>query len=599
MPQAIYEIGKRDNQEDAIYPKFGGATEENHLFILCDGMGGHEKGEVASQTVCKVMAEYLGRNAGVDSIVSDSILLDALSTAYEKLDTLDDGADRKMGTTLCLLIFHHGGATAMHIGDSRIYHIRPSEHRVIYQSKDHSLVYDLYQSGEITYDEMQTSPQKNIITRAIQPGKDNRVKPSIVHITDIRPGDYFYICSDGMLEQMTNGELCDILSSHKSDNEKRLQLLKATQENKDNHSAYIIQIDKVEKETDDDLLNDEEQTSTDNAMNIKPYIDKPIEDVSIVTDNNEEIKTTDEKSVSKQDVNLKKGCALLPTLIIVSVVLLILLAFDSCQLKSRQELSESVKAFNSQLPIELADGMMTVTSCEYQNDVVELKYSIDESIINMKALKGKETAVRDNAKITLSGLSSTNKSFATMIEQMIDADASFRISFVGKQSQTKISVELDENDLAYIKEHEGRTNSEDMLRAMISSTNLQLPMRVDEMTTLTSVRMDGGDITLNYVIDESSDFSMTDMAAGSLAYTYQKRELLNSLRNRNTPDGRLADLCLKSNKYLVFHYSGKSTGQSVDIRLSPQEIRSGVAESVPAREDSYDYQYDEYSDSVY
>ena len=94
------------------------------------------------------------------------MLYAALDAAYQKLDRADDMASKKMGTTLCLILFHRGGLTAMHIGDSRIYPLRPSARKLIYQSKDHSLVYDLYQAGEITYEEIATSPQKNIITRA-------------------------------------------------------------------------------------------------------------------------------------------------------------------------------------------------------------------------------------------------------------------------------------------------------------------------------------------------------------------------------------------------------------------------------------------------
>lgn len=279
QPQAIWELGQRDNQEDSIFPAFGEATDDDRLFILCDGMGGHEHGEVASQTVCKAMSDTL-LSLSKQSFTDDD-LLDALQTAYRQLDCLDNSHLRKMGTTLCLLYFHQGGLTAAHIGDSRIYHIRPKENRILYQSRDHSLVYDLYQAGEISYEEMRTSPQKNIITRAIQPGEESRVRPAIVHIADIRPGDYFYICSDGMLEQMSNDELCSFLSSDGSDEKKRMQLVAATSDNKDNHSAYLIHIKEVMREAGDNMLLDDEQTSKDNAVNIRPQSQS--DDVSIVS----------------------------------------------------------------------------------------------------------------------------------------------------------------------------------------------------------------------------------------------------------------------------------------------------------------------------
>ena len=279
QPQAIWELGQRDNQEDSIFPMFGKATDDDRLFILCDGMGGHEHGEVASQTVCKAMSDTL-LSLSKQSFTDDD-LLDALQVAYRQLDSLDNSHLKKMGTTLCLLYFHSGGVTAAHIGDSRIYHVRPKENRILYQSRDHSLVYDLYQAGEISYEEMHTSPQKNIITRAIQPGEENRVRPAIVHIADIQPGDYFYICSDGMLELMSNDELCSLLSADGSDEKKRMQLIAATSDNKDNHSAYLIHIKEVMREAGDNMLLDDEQTSKDNAVNIRPQSQS--DDVSIVS----------------------------------------------------------------------------------------------------------------------------------------------------------------------------------------------------------------------------------------------------------------------------------------------------------------------------
>lgn len=282
QPQAIYELGQRANQEDNIWPKAGQATDKDFFFILCDGMGGHEHGEVASRIVSETLAAYLQTHANPDTVVDDQVLHDALEAAYQELDRADDEAAKKMGTTLCLLLFHRGGLTTLHIGDSRIYHIRPAANKLLYQSKDHSLVYDLYQAGEITYEEMATSPQKNIITRAMQPGKDNRCRPAIVHITDLKPGDYLYICSDGMLEQMDNDALCQLFSSKNTDEEKRLQLIEATKDNKDNHSAYFVAVGGVMTGEGDENLLDDEQTSKDNALNIPRVLSAVEEDVEVV-----------------------------------------------------------------------------------------------------------------------------------------------------------------------------------------------------------------------------------------------------------------------------------------------------------------------------
>lgn len=275
QPLAIHELGKRVNQEDCIYPIEGKATENDRLFLLCDGMGGHEHGEVASQSICKSLSSFLLQHAVASEGLEDKLLSDALAYAYEELDKLAIAGDtRQMGTTLTLLYFHSNGCTAAHIGDSRIYHLRPSSHTILYKSRDHSLVYDLYQAGELTYEEMKTFPQKNVITRAMIAGDRNHPKPDVIHISDIQPGDYFYICSDGMLEQMEDEELLDVFSANVRDEEKRQMLISETSDNKDNHSAYIVHIKEVSHDEADVSLVNEEPTSKCNALNIKSDVEE-------------------------------------------------------------------------------------------------------------------------------------------------------------------------------------------------------------------------------------------------------------------------------------------------------------------------------------
>ena len=275
QPLAIHELGKRVNQEDSIYPIEDKATENDRLFLLCDGMGGHEHGEVASQSIYKSLSSFLLQHVVGSEGLEDKLLSDALAYAYEELDKLAIAGDsRQMGTTLTLLYFHSNGCTAAHIGDSRIYHLRPSSHTILYKSRDHSLVYDLYQAGELTYEEMKTFPQKNVITRAMIAGDRNHPKPDVIHISDIQPGDYFYICSDGMLEQMEDEELLDVFSANVRDEEKRQMLISETSDNKDNHSAYIVHIKEVSHDEADVSLVNEELTAKCNALNIKPDVEK-------------------------------------------------------------------------------------------------------------------------------------------------------------------------------------------------------------------------------------------------------------------------------------------------------------------------------------
>ena len=300
-PLSINEIGQRSNQEDSII------QWNNRLFVLCDGMGGHEKGEVASQTVCQSLVKWFEENIKDDSF-SDDKLREALEYAYAELDRFDDGNPRKMGTTLTLLYIYNKSITAAHMGDSRIYHIRPSKHDegILYQSRDHSLVFDLFQAGEISYDEMATFSQKNIVTRAMTPGEDNRMRPDIIHITDVQPGDYFYLCSDGMLEQMSNDELISVLISDTTDEEKKKKLIESTVNNQDNHSAWLIHIENVVKEEGDEALENEESTSRCNAINIIPKVIEASEDDVVIVQEVKKTKTLLQKMKEVVDFIMNK-----------------------------------------------------------------------------------------------------------------------------------------------------------------------------------------------------------------------------------------------------------------------------------------------------
>lgn len=246
---SIHELGKRANQEDSLYPDQGDAPFSSDLYILCDGMGGHSLGEVASSTVCAQMSSYIGKNCPPDEPFTVRMFEAALEAAYDELDRKDDGADRKMGTTLTFLKFHPGGCLLAYIGDSRIYQVRPSEKRIVLKTKDHSLLNDLLSLGELDEESAKTFTQKNVITRAVQAGQERRSRADIFPLTDIEEGDYFYMCSDGMLEEMTDENILNILSmTDKDDVQKRDILRRLTTGSKDNHTAHIIRVVSVEDE---------------------------------------------------------------------------------------------------------------------------------------------------------------------------------------------------------------------------------------------------------------------------------------------------------------------------------------------------------------
>ncbi len=252
---SIKELGQRANQEDSMFPEMGNATNDDRLFILCDGMGGHEKGEVASQTVCEAMGESVMKQCpDAEGVFTDDMLRQALSDALDALDKKDDGSEKKMGTTMTFLKLHHDGATIAHIGDSRVYHIRSgataSDTKILFQTYDHSLVNDLLKSGNLTPEEAKNFERKNVITRAMQPNLERRPRADIYHTDDIKAGDYFMLCSDGILEQMEDENIRFIFSGESpniaTDADRVEMIRKVTADNKDNHTAFIIHISEVE-----------------------------------------------------------------------------------------------------------------------------------------------------------------------------------------------------------------------------------------------------------------------------------------------------------------------------------------------------------------
>ena len=274
----LQELGQRQNQEDSLFPALGKSTPDDRLFVLCDGMGGHEKGEVASATVCETICSTILSAWNPNEALSDELFLQALSAAYDALDAKDNGEERKMGTTLTFLCLHTNGATVAHIGDSRIYQLRPaskkSQARIVFRTQDHSLVNDLVKIGEITEEEAKHHPQKNVITRAMQSCQEHRAKADIAHLTDIQLGDYFYMCSDGMLEEASDENILNIITKPNVTDEQKLEMLRqVTEDNKDNHTAHLIHIDKVEGKA--SIASNEEAFSSAKGTWITPKFDKP------------------------------------------------------------------------------------------------------------------------------------------------------------------------------------------------------------------------------------------------------------------------------------------------------------------------------------
>ncbi|MGN1236827.1 MAG: PP2C family protein-serine/threonine phosphatase [Bacteroidaceae bacterium] len=248
QPLAYSEIGGKPNQEDSIFPLLGEATKETRVFLVCDGMGGHEKGEVASDCVAKTIGGIMEGQPLCDTAEMKIAFQSALKQAYENLDKLDNSqSQRKMGTTLTFMALCSDGIFVAHIGDSRVYQFRKGE-GVVFQTRDHSLVNELIAAGELSEEDARTFPQRNVIMRAIQPHQDYPCKATYNIIKDVRKGDVFMLCCDGVIEQLENSDLSEILLDDCS-LDKRLLNLKnecLKRNTRDNNTAYIIEVEDVE-----------------------------------------------------------------------------------------------------------------------------------------------------------------------------------------------------------------------------------------------------------------------------------------------------------------------------------------------------------------
>ena len=246
QPVGFTEVGQRANNEDHIYPPLNSIDNNARLFLVCDGVGGQHKGEVASALACASISSYFEQNPV--EVADDVYIKNALRFTVDNF-TRKESEDKEtsgMATTLTLLHFNEAGATIAHLGDSRIYQVRNS--RVIRVSEDHKLVNDLVREGHITAMEAETHSQRNVITKVIS--ADRMDTPDVKIINDVAPGDYFFLCTDGVLEHIHDELLAyhlrDGADNQISDVAKLENIrLECEGRTRDNFSAYLVRVNAV------------------------------------------------------------------------------------------------------------------------------------------------------------------------------------------------------------------------------------------------------------------------------------------------------------------------------------------------------------------
>jgi serine/threonine protein phosphatase PrpC len=227
------DVGRvRQGNEDALLAEHG-------VFVVADGMGGHNAGEVASELAVTTL-----RSALRDSVTSTEQLRELVQQANTTIYTasLDDSTQRGMGTTLTALVMIPGitdRVLVANVGDSRTYVLRDGVLSRI--TTDHSYVQELVNEGVITADDARKHPQKNIVTRAL--GIDRYVAVDVFS-HDMRTGDRFLLCSDGLVDEVTDIEITSILSNNANAADAANALVTAANDagGRDNTTVVVVDI---------------------------------------------------------------------------------------------------------------------------------------------------------------------------------------------------------------------------------------------------------------------------------------------------------------------------------------------------------------------
>jgi len=203
---------RKNNEDSYLYKSFsvkGNGTPDAFLMVVADGMGGHAAGEVASAKVIEELDSHINE----DSLENlPDILKQIIEDANQKI--FDISAANKeltgMGTTCTAMVYINDLVHLAHVGDSRAYLIRDKEISCI--SKDHTVVQELLDAGSITEEKARTSPDRNILLRAV--GTSQQLEVDLYSPLSTNDGDVFLLCSDGLNEYITEQEIKDTIVAY-------------------------------------------------------------------------------------------------------------------------------------------------------------------------------------------------------------------------------------------------------------------------------------------------------------------------------------------------------------------------------------------------
>lgn len=237
----------RDHNEDAI-----GCVEEIGLWVLADGMGGYNAGEVASgiaiKTIIDLVEEACQREnradieTGTGYMRQTIVLRDAIHRANKIINQTAQSQPQceGMGTTLVACLFFDNRLSIAHVGDSRLYRMRDNRFEQI--TMDHSLLQELVDRGFYSQEEASRSTNRNYVTRAL--GVETNVEVEVQEV-DIEKGDYILMCSDGLPDMVEDEDIHLTISTFNNNIDTiGQQLIKLANDNggRDNVSVVLVHV---------------------------------------------------------------------------------------------------------------------------------------------------------------------------------------------------------------------------------------------------------------------------------------------------------------------------------------------------------------------
>ncbi len=246
---AVTDIGKiREKNEDNVL-----ISSDLGLGVVADGMGGHSAGEIASNIAVSVLAETIRKVNNQQLKIPDNFLpkldpierklLMAANLANAAIYSTAQSSDiyRMMGTTLTGVLFDKDCATAVHVGDSRLYLFR--DNKIVQITTDHSLAMEHVRRGLLTRAEADRSKIQNVLTRAM--GIKKNIEFDLLKFP-VKVGDVMLLCSDGLYKGLRESDMADLLKAGAQMPIVKLckQLVRVSNENdgQDNISAVLIKI---------------------------------------------------------------------------------------------------------------------------------------------------------------------------------------------------------------------------------------------------------------------------------------------------------------------------------------------------------------------